>query len=59
MEWLLILIWIGPQKGGITTERFSTEVECVKVGEMITKDRTTPLLSGVNFNCIEVTKLKK
>lgn len=58
MEWLLILFWIGPSKGGITTERFSTITECYKVGELLKKDHDT-IMESINFKCIEVKKLER
>lgn len=55
MEWLLILFWIGPSKGGITTERFPTQIECNNVGNVIKKSDS--FLSEIIFECIEVKKL--
>ena len=58
MEWLLILFWIGPSKGGITTERFSTITECYKVGELLKKEHDR-FGSSFEFECIEVKKLER
>lgn len=57
MEWLLILFWIGPSKGGITTERFPTQIECQKTGDIIKKSYV--YLSEIKFECIEIKKLEK
>lgn len=58
MEWLLILFWIGPSKGGITTERFPTYIECSRVGDLIKKDKDR-FGSSFDFKCIEVKKLER
>lgn len=54
MEWLLILVLEGSQKGGLETVRLKTQVECMTV-----RMETESMSRRITGKCIKVQKLTK
>lgn len=60
MEWLLVFMFHAGYKGALTTERFTTQGECVRVGQSIDQIYdNTYMFSQTTFKCIKVKKLEK